>query len=300
MLDYSQIRALLQSPIAFHRIFADIAGGAVPGLFLSQAFYWTQRGDQEGWFWKTQEQWEQETALTRYEQESARKKLKALGVLEEKKKGLPALLYFRVVPDALVVMVAEFYQEHAIKDVVFPHPSMTEIHILVSGKPADLPAGNPHPYNTEIISENISETTDSAREKKVSKEKSQKTNVPDEFPVTVEMLNYAKFIGFRGNAEWVIHQTQTFIARARSKGEKYIDWYSAWQTWMRNCITYGTDLPKGGENGVQVHRNGNRANERSDRSSRLSSTGQQLARQRAELDRLEAQANTRGDIIQSE
>lgn len=96
------LRELLDRPISFHRILAKVSGGATVGLFLSQAFYWSRRTDNpEGWFWKTQEEWEEETSLTRREQETARARLKALGILQEKRAGVPAKLYFRLDLDRL-------------------------------------------------------------------------------------------------------------------------------------------------------------------------------------------------------
>ena len=44
----------------------------------------------------TQIEWERETGLTRSEQETARRKLRDLGYLEERRRGLPAKLYYRV------------------------------------------------------------------------------------------------------------------------------------------------------------------------------------------------------------
>jgi hypothetical protein len=88
---------LLQRPIAFHRSFARIGGGVTAGLMLSQAWYWSQRTKNvEKWFYKTQEQWESETGLTRREQETARRNLKERGLIEEKLAGVPARLHFRV------------------------------------------------------------------------------------------------------------------------------------------------------------------------------------------------------------
>ncbi len=96
------LRELLDRPISFHRILAKVSGGATVGLFLSHAFYWSRRTDNpEGWFWKTQEEWEEETSLTRREQETARARLKALGILQEKRAGVPAKLYFRLDLDRL-------------------------------------------------------------------------------------------------------------------------------------------------------------------------------------------------------
>ncbi len=88
---------LLDRPVGFHRVLADVGGGATAGLFLSQALYWSRRTtDRAGWFWKTQQEWQAETALTRREQETARARLRATGVLQERHAGVPAKLYFHV------------------------------------------------------------------------------------------------------------------------------------------------------------------------------------------------------------
>jgi hypothetical protein len=89
--------AVLDRPIAFHRAFVDITGSVLSALFLSQAWYWSKRHDHEdGWFFNTQADWQAETGLSRYEQESARKTLKKLLILEEKLRDAPARLYYRL------------------------------------------------------------------------------------------------------------------------------------------------------------------------------------------------------------
>jgi uncharacterized phage protein (TIGR02220 family) len=93
------LKTLLKRPIAFHRVFVDVAGDALSGLFLSQAFYWSQ---QQEWFYKTQKQWRDETGMTRCEQERARAKLKKKGILEEKYAGVPCRVYYRLNMDTLV------------------------------------------------------------------------------------------------------------------------------------------------------------------------------------------------------
>lgn len=86
-----------ERPIAFHRIYVAITGSLHAGLLLAQAVYWSQTKQEEGgWFWKTQEQWEEETCICRDYQEKARRILGKIGVLEEKLQGVPAKLYFRV------------------------------------------------------------------------------------------------------------------------------------------------------------------------------------------------------------
>lgn len=92
---HDPIDDLLDRPIAFNPAFKKITGSTVAALMLSQAYYWSKRtSDNEGWFYKTVAEWEEETGLTRSEQETARKHLK--GIMEVDLRGVPATLYYRV------------------------------------------------------------------------------------------------------------------------------------------------------------------------------------------------------------
>ncbi|MCP6700072.1 hypothetical protein [Pseudomonas donghuensis] len=91
----SNFLQLVDRPIAFQRSFVRLGVGITGALLLSQIVYWQNRMEGQ-WFYKTQTDLEEETGLTRYEQEGARKKLVSCGVLEEAKRGIPAKLYFRV------------------------------------------------------------------------------------------------------------------------------------------------------------------------------------------------------------
>lgn len=96
------ILELMDRPIAFQRTFVRLGCGITGALMLSQAVYWSKRTKSaDAWFFKTQEEWEEETGLTRREQETARKKLRALGVLEEKKQGIPCRTFYRVNAEVL-------------------------------------------------------------------------------------------------------------------------------------------------------------------------------------------------------
>src|SRR5438045_2263428 len=83
------IRALLgDRPIAYHAVLGRALGSASAGILLSQLWYWSPYGaDPDGWIWKTREDIYDETALSRYEQESARAALRTAKVIEEKVKG---------------------------------------------------------------------------------------------------------------------------------------------------------------------------------------------------------------------
>ncbi|MGL4223851.1 MAG: hypothetical protein ACRCSE_01710 [Vibrio sp.] len=98
---------LLDRPIAFHRPFVELGLGVTGALFLSQAIYWSRRTNGSGWFYKTQDEWEAETGLTRREQETARKKLKSVGILEEKKQGVPCRVFYRINDQKLLQLLAE-------------------------------------------------------------------------------------------------------------------------------------------------------------------------------------------------
>jgi hypothetical protein len=95
------IKTLLDRPIAFHRAFVTLTGSVTAALMLSQAVYWSRRvaEGRDGWFYKTQDEWQEETGLSRSEQETARKKLKKY--LHCERRGMPAQLYYRVNEDAL-------------------------------------------------------------------------------------------------------------------------------------------------------------------------------------------------------
>lgn len=106
MLRKETIIAVLGSPIAYYPIFAQVLGGIEPGIFASQFFYWYGKGhDPEGWVYKTQDNILEETGLTRRNQETARKRLRDIRVLEEKRMGVPAKLYYRLNLDVLFDML---------------------------------------------------------------------------------------------------------------------------------------------------------------------------------------------------
>lgn len=107
----SSLIQLLDRPIAYNPAFAKlragkVRSGPVAAVFLSQMVYWHNRMD-GGWMYKTQADIEAETSLTRDEQETARKRLIALGVLEEDRRGVPATMHYRVDAARLEALLLE-------------------------------------------------------------------------------------------------------------------------------------------------------------------------------------------------
>lgn len=62
-----------------------------------------------------------------------------------------------------------------------------------------------------------------------------KTSTPKTFPVTDEMKAYAKSKGYKNN---LADLTEPFLQYHRKQGSKFVCWYSAWQTWLRNEIKF--------------------------------------------------------------
>jgi hypothetical protein len=153
-MDGELLKKLLDRPIAFHRVFVSVGGGVLPALMLSQAVYWSSRTDDpKGWFYKTQAQWEEETGMGRWEQETARKKLREMGFWYEERRGVPAKLFYRVDMDSLYRSMA------AIKNDGIPHTGLRESHNQEGGIPADKSDGIPQSLNTETTTEITTETT---------------------------------------------------------------------------------------------------------------------------------------------
>ncbi|AMO56576.1 hypothetical protein [Endozoicomonas montiporae] len=83
--------------VAYRPEFREVSGSAAAAVMLSQFFYWSQNKttrQRNGWFYKTAKQITEETGLTRSEQETARRRLIAAGLMQEKLCGVPAKVWF--------------------------------------------------------------------------------------------------------------------------------------------------------------------------------------------------------------
>lgn len=90
--------------IQYWPVLADLCGGIKPALMLGHAMYWTRgwlkkHPERGGWFWKTAKDWQEATALTPREQESARNTLRELGFWQEELATTPGAgnrLFYRL------------------------------------------------------------------------------------------------------------------------------------------------------------------------------------------------------------
>jgi hypothetical protein len=192
---------------------------------LSQAVYWSNRTNDPGkWFYKTQAEWTDETGLSRFEQESTRKKLKNLGILEEKLKGQPARLFYKVNFKAL-----ESELNNANKIARNSQSSMLETDKLERHKLASKSARNSQTIYTETTTET---TTDiSANAQNIEKTKNKKFTVPtiEEIAEYIKAKNYQvdaeAFFNYYESVNWMIGN------------RKMAKWQAALVTWEKRRKT---------------------------------------------------------------
>lgn len=100
---------LLTPPVVFQRPFVDITGSISAALLLSMLL---QQHDDTGqvpggWFQAEPLEWEMRCGLSGKEQATARRKLLALGLTQEKRSGFPARLSMRLDYDRLATRLIE-------------------------------------------------------------------------------------------------------------------------------------------------------------------------------------------------
>ncbi len=92
------VMEIFDLPVTFHRCLVPVTGSVTAALMLSQAITSTETlaPEADGWFSKSQVQWCEETGLSRWEQQKARRVLRESNFLAERKWGMPAKAWFRV------------------------------------------------------------------------------------------------------------------------------------------------------------------------------------------------------------
>lgn len=93
------------------RVFVDFMFSLDGALFLSQVIYWSDKGkDNEGWFYKSYDEWTSEICLSKYEVSKHSKRLQEMGLLETKLKkanGAPTV-HYRFLFDEFVKSFVKF------------------------------------------------------------------------------------------------------------------------------------------------------------------------------------------------
>lgn len=90
------LRALADRPLTLPPIFVHITGSITAGLLLRQVLYWMGRTqDPEGWFYKRLPEFQDEMCMGEKEFLNARAVLKRLKLLQDERRGVPPVVWFR-------------------------------------------------------------------------------------------------------------------------------------------------------------------------------------------------------------
>jgi hypothetical protein len=101
--------------VAYSPDLAKAVGGATIGLFLSQLLFLSDKGaNPEGWVYKSEAEMGQETGLTKREQQTARRKLLALGVIAIMRGGWKNTYHFKVIWEKLYQVIAGSQRAQAV------------------------------------------------------------------------------------------------------------------------------------------------------------------------------------------
>lgn len=105
-----------ENPIAYQQGLVMIFDSPAVGLFLYQLLYWQDKTyKKSGWFYKTTEEIERETGLSRYNQETAIRILVRFGVIEFSLKGrVPRTRHFRVNMERLQELIPSLMESHGL------------------------------------------------------------------------------------------------------------------------------------------------------------------------------------------
>ncbi len=87
----------IKGVVAHYPELVQLTGSVNSALLLEQLIFWMNKGrKKDGWIYKDSRQLQAETGLSKEQQMTARRRLRDLGFIEEKKAGIPPTVHFRV------------------------------------------------------------------------------------------------------------------------------------------------------------------------------------------------------------
>jgi len=96
-------------PVAYSPKLSYVLGSVKASVLMSQLLYWSDKGmRRDGYIFKTIVEIEDETALSRHEQDSAIKRCKKLDVLDVVLKGIPAKRHFKIDVEKLIDLISDW------------------------------------------------------------------------------------------------------------------------------------------------------------------------------------------------
>jgi hypothetical protein len=152
---------------------ARIVGGATIGLFLNQLLFLSDKGaNPEGWVYKSEAEMGKETGLSKREQQTARRKLLALGVIAIMRGGWKNTYHFKVIWEKLYQVIAGFQrpQNDATEKDERAQTVPTEPVQNVSTTPAQWQQNVSTKWKQNVATHNRENNTENKEEEKTDRE----------------------------------------------------------------------------------------------------------------------------------
>jgi hypothetical protein len=156
---------------------ARVVGGATIGLYLSQLLFLSDKGaNPEGWVYKSEQEMGQETGLTKREQQTARRKLLALGVIAIMRGGFRNTYHFKVIWEKLYQVIAGIQRPQNVPTEKLERPQTvpTEPVQNVSTGPAQWQQNVSTKWKQNVATHNRENNTENRETEKTDRE-NQKT-----------------------------------------------------------------------------------------------------------------------------
>ena len=121
----SELLRIIGKPIAYYPQLAKPLGGVNASLLFGHFFYWNDKGRSELGVYRTADEIEVETGLSRDEQRTARRKLRERGVLIETEKRIEHRIYYKLDLDRFDEIISQSGSgDFPIADSDIPNPEV--------------------------------------------------------------------------------------------------------------------------------------------------------------------------------
>lgn len=230
----SDVLADLGRPIVIYPALVRALDGSVPAaMMLTQLLYWTGKGsDPQGWVHKVESEWEEELTLTPKRVKNARTMLVDLGLVEHKRRGIPALPCYRVNADALDQWWGAHVHDSGPDQSASKGPDST-----TPKRPDRSGSKGPDiPYLEDDYIDDLHRAPAPPAKKRRTA-----APLPEAFPVTEIMAAWAKAKG--GHDLDLEYETTKFLDHHRGRGNVMKDWEAAWRNWIRNAVEFKAARP---------------------------------------------------------
>jgi hypothetical protein len=98
--------------VAFSPKLKELTKSTVATLLLCQMLYWTPKSN-DGWIYKTADDWQEETGLTEQEQRTARKRLCDMKIMREKRDNINHQLFYKLNLEVLEELWVDYSGQEA-------------------------------------------------------------------------------------------------------------------------------------------------------------------------------------------